>query len=125
MPSDALHTLEKLPATRAAILDGIGAGTHLGAQLYVSLRGEAQADAALGESRPGRELRRDDLMLWLSSTKPVAAVALAQLWERGLLEIDDPVVRHIPEFAAHGKSAITLRHLLTHTAGIRLLQVGW
>ncbi|HVR09158.1 MAG TPA: serine hydrolase domain-containing protein [Thermoanaerobaculia bacterium] len=118
-------TLARLPRARQAILDGVRAGIHLGAQLYVSRHGAVIADAAAGESRPGRPLRRDDLMLWLSSTKPVAAVAIAQLWERGRLELDDPVVRHIPEFAAHGKGAITLRHLLTHTAGIRLLDVGW
>jgi len=118
-------TLARLPRTRQAILDGVRAGIHLGAQLYVSRHGAVIADAAAGESRPGRPLRRDDLMLWLSSTKPVAAVAIAQLWERGRLELDDPVVRHIPEFAAHGKGAVTLRHLLTHTAGIRLLDVGW
>jgi CubicO group peptidase (beta-lactamase class C family) len=47
------------------------------------------------------------------------AVAIAQQWERGHLELDDPVVDHVPEFGAHGKHAITLRHLLTHTAGIR------
>jgi CubicO group peptidase (beta-lactamase class C family) len=118
-------TLAQLPRTRQAILEGVRAGLHLGAQLYVSRHGAVIADAAAGESRPGQPLRRDDLMLWLSSTKPVAAVAIAQLWERGRLELDDPVARHIPEFAAHGKGAITLRHLLTHTAGIRLLNVGW
>jgi CubicO group peptidase (beta-lactamase class C family) len=118
-------TLARLPRTRQAILDGVRAGLHLGAQLYVSRHDEVIADAAVGESRPGQPLRRDDLMLWLSSTKPVAAVAIAQLWERGRLELDDPVARHVPEFAAHGKGAITLRHLLTHTAGIRLLNVGW
>jgi CubicO group peptidase (beta-lactamase class C family) len=118
-------TLARLPRARQAILDGVHAGLHLGAQLYVSRHGEVIADAAAGESRPGVPLRRDDLMLWLSSTKPVAAVAVAQLWERGRLELDDPVARHVPEFAANGKGAITLRHLLTHTAGIRLLNVGW
>ncbi|HYO15292.1 MAG TPA: serine hydrolase domain-containing protein, partial [Thermoanaerobaculia bacterium] len=94
-------------------------------QIYVSLRGSAVADAALGESRPGEPLIPDHLMLWLSSTKPVAAVALAQLWETGRLEWDDPVARHIPEFAANGKQGITLRHLLTHTGGIRMLNLGW
>ena len=38
--------------------------------------------------------------------------------ERGLLTIDDPVARHIPEFGASGKSAVTVRHLLTHTSGL-------
>jgi CubicO group peptidase (beta-lactamase class C family) len=123
--SDHAETLARLPRTREAILAGIRQGLHLGAQLYVSLRGEPWADGAAGESRPGEALRPDHLMLWLSSTKPVAAVAVAQLWERGLLELDDPVALHIPEFAVHGKGAITLRHLLTHTAGIRLLQLGW
>jgi CubicO group peptidase (beta-lactamase class C family) len=124
-PSGDISTLARLPQAREAILAGIGAGLHLGAQLYVSLRGELWAQGAAGESRPGEALRPDDLMLWLSSTKPVAAVAIAQLWERGLLELDDPVALHIPEFGAHGKGTITLRHLLTHTAGIRLLKVGW
>ena len=123
--ADADATLARLPRTREAILTGVREGLHLGAQLYVSRQGEAIADGAVGASRPGQPLRRDHLMLWLSSCKPVAAVAIAQLWERGRLELDDPVARHIPEFAAHGKGAITLRHLLTHTAGIRLLNVGW
>src|SRR5689334_21071852 len=117
--------LEFLPRTRAAIEDGIRQGLHLGAQLYVSRDFAVVADDAIGESRPGEPLTRDHLLLWLSSTKPIAAVALARLWERGLLELDDPVAKHVPEFAAQGKGAITLRHLLTHTGGIRLLNVGW
>jgi CubicO group peptidase (beta-lactamase class C family) len=64
-------------------------------------------------------------MLWLSAGKPVSAVAVAQLWERGLLELDDPVARHIPEFAAGGKDAITIRHILTHTAGFRAVLGHW
>ncbi len=118
-------TIERLPRTQAAIENGIAEGLHLGAQLYVSVGGEPVADAAVGENRPGEPLARDTLSLWLSSTKPVVAVALARLWERGLLELDDPVARYVPEFAAQGKERITLRHLLTHTGGIRMLDVGW
>ncbi|MBW8876089.1 MAG: beta-lactamase family protein [Acidobacteria bacterium] len=117
--------LERLPRTRRAIEEGMREGLHLGAQVYVSVHGEPQADGAVGENRPGAPLTADHLMLWLSSTKPVGAVAIAQLWEQGRLELDDPVARHIPEFGVHGKERITLRHLLTHTAGIRMLDVGW
>src|SRR5258708_9044836 len=117
--------LEKLPRTRRVIEEGIRDRLHLGAQVYVSLHGEPQADGALGENRPGEPLTADHLMLWLSATKPVGAVALAQLWERGRLELDDPVANHIPEFCVHRKDPITLRHLLTHTAGIRILDLGW
>ncbi|MFP5289319.1 MAG: serine hydrolase domain-containing protein [Thermoanaerobaculia bacterium] len=118
-------TLDRLPRARKALEDGIRERLHLGAQIYVSLRGDTVADAAVGENRPGEPLMPDHLMLWLSSTKPVVAVALARLWEEGRLEWDDPVTRHLPEFAAHGKEGITLRHLLTHTGGIRMLSLGW
>lgn len=121
----SLDPWSNLPKTRQALEDGIARGLHLGAQLTVSRGGEAVADAAVGESRPGEPLTPRHLTVWFSSTKPITAVALAQLWERGLLEWDDPVVRHLPEFAAHGKERITLRHLLTHTGGIRMLNVGW
>lgn len=82
-------------------------------------------DFAFGTARAGEEMTREHLMLWLSTGKPVTAVAVAQLWEQGSLTLDDPVVEHIPEFGAHGKDRITLRHLLTHTGGIRMLETGW
>ncbi len=61
----------------------------------------------------------DSIVLWLSAGKPIAATAILQLVERGKLALDDPVVRHVPEFAQHGKAAITIRQLLTHTGGFR------
>ena len=67
---------------------------------------------------PGVPMATDSLMVWFSMTKAVTSVAVAQQWERGALDPDDLVVRFIPEFGAQGKDVITLRHLLTHTAGI-------
>src|SRR5262249_55794594 len=61
-----------------------------------------------------------------SSGKPITAVAIAQLWERGRLELDDVVSKHIPEFGVRGKEAITIRHLLTHTGGFRaVIGLSW
>lgn len=55
-----------------------------------------------------------------SLTKVIATTtAVMQLVERGKLRLDDPVHRHIPAFAQHGKEAITVRHLLTHMSGLR------
>ncbi|KAB2961377.1 MAG: beta-lactamase family protein, partial [Thermoanaerobaculia bacterium] len=104
---------------------GVAAGLHLGGQIRVVRAGEPVADAAFGEARPGEPMSRAHRMLWLSSTKPLAALAIAMLWERARLDLDDPVARHLPEFAAGGKEGITIRHLLTHTAGIRMLDTGW
>lgn len=122
--------MAEMERTRTALLRGIEQGLHPGAQLYVSRRGEVVADLALGEARPGSSLPSvpitpDTLVLWLSSSKPVGAVAIAQLWERGLLALDDAIAKHIPEFAQNGKQPITIRHALTHTGGFRLPQVGW
>ena len=115
------HTLKR---TRKALERGIEEGLHRGGQVYVSLAGEG-VDLVVGERAPGEPMTADTLMIWLSSSKPIAALALAQLWERGELDLDDPVARFVPEFAENGKERITLRHVLTHTGGFRILNVGW
>jgi len=116
--------------TQTQLQQGIDQGLHLGAQVYVAQQGEPAADFALGETEPGRAMERDTLMCWLSASKPITAIAIAQLFEAGHLNLDDPVATHIPEFAAHGKAGITLRHVLTHTGGFRKLRFrypddGW
>ncbi len=108
----------ELPKTLIALEAGIAAGQHAGAQLSIRYR-DRSVDLAIGTARRGVPMAADTILLWLSATKPVAAVCIAQLWERGLLRLDDPVSSFVPEFASHGKDRITLRHCLTHTAGIR------
>ncbi len=136
MPADSLPLLT---STHRYLEEGIEQGLHFGGQVYVSRRTGLSAgdvitedaepfqerDLVVGERQPGQAMSLDTLMIWLSSSKPVTAVALGQLWERGALALDDPIARHIPEFAAQGKEKITLRHALTHTGGFRLLSVGW
>lgn len=114
-----MTTKTVLTRTLAAVDAGLAASRHIGAQLYVSLDGKIVADMAIGESRPGVPMTAHTLVPWLSCTKPVVAIAIARLWERGLLDIDDPIAKHIPEFAANAKHAVTLRHVLTHTGGFR------
>jgi CubicO group peptidase (beta-lactamase class C family) len=104
------------PPTRtlAAIQAGFDAGWHTGVQLSVWHNGEPVLDYAQG-------LRTTDLMPWFSGTKLVTSVAIAQLVERGLLTYDQRVVEVVSEFAPHGKDAVTLTHVLTHTGGFRRL----
>jgi D-alanyl-D-alanine carboxypeptidase len=59
-----------------------------------------------------------------SVTKTFTATAVVQLRDDGLLELDDPLVRHIPEFAAARNpfgaiELVTLRHLLQHSSGLQ------
>ncbi len=55
-----------------------------------------------------------------SLTKVVATTtSIMQLVEAGRISLEDPVTRYIPQFKRHGKSGITVRHLLTHMSGLR------
>jgi CubicO group peptidase (beta-lactamase class C family) len=101
------------------IQEEIEIGYHLGAQVYISYRGEVVLDFAVGEQSEGVALQPQDKMLWLSSGKPILAVAIAQLWEKGKIDLDEPIAKQWPEFGKGGKEAITVRHLLTHTGGMR------
>jgi len=123
-------TIADLPRTRALLEQGIAQQEELGAQLAISrgassLEKPERFELVLGERQAGQPMTADTLNIWLSSTKPTTAVAFALLWQRGLADLDDKVARYLPEFGNHGKEAITIRHILTHTAGIRMLNIGW
>lgn len=63
-------------------------------------------------------MRSDHIMTWFSTTKAVLAVTVAQCAGRDLLSFEDPVAKFLPEFAQGGKDRVTIRHCLTHTAGL-------
>jgi CubicO group peptidase (beta-lactamase class C family) len=105
--------------TLAAIESGLRERLHLGAQFYVSRSGEVLIDEAFGEAREGTPMQRDSLMLWFSAGKPLTAAAIGQLVERGAFTWDTLVAAVILEFAHNEKEHVTIRHLLTHTAGLR------
>jgi CubicO group peptidase (beta-lactamase class C family) len=115
----------------AVVEEGMWEGLHVGGQVYVSVWGEVKGDFAVGVARPATEhaeavpMTPETITLWLSSGKPLTAVAVGQLWERGKLDLDDAVSKFIPEFGVYGKEGITVRHLLTHTAPLRLADTGW
>lgn len=119
MPRPDCYDSMMLTNVTALIQQGIEQQLHRGAQLCVSMQGQTLAQLALGEASPGHAMTDDSIALWMSSGKPITATAIMQLVEQGELELDDPVAHYLPTFAAHGKSTITIRHLLTHTAGIR------
>jgi CubicO group peptidase (beta-lactamase class C family) len=116
---------ERIPRTASVVRKGMTDGVHVGAQIYASIGGDAVVDGAWGDGRDGVAMTPETVMLWLSSTKPIAAVAVGQLWEQSKLDLDDPVAKHVPDFAAEGKQGVTIRHLLTHTGGFRAAALNW
>jgi CubicO group peptidase (beta-lactamase class C family) len=80
---------------------------------------EGYQDAAT--KRPADE---DTIYHWASITKTLTGVAIMQLRDRGLLSLDDPAIKYVPELRdVHNPfgdmSQVTIRHLMTHSGGFR------
>ncbi|MFF9806466.1 serine hydrolase domain-containing protein [Streptomyces coeruleorubidus] len=72
----------------------------------------------IADPETGRPWARDTLQLVYSATKGATATAAHMLAERGALDLDAPVAKYWPEFAANGKADIPVRWLLSHQAGL-------
>ncbi|MFF3613095.1 serine hydrolase domain-containing protein [Streptomyces sp. NPDC002580] len=72
----------------------------------------------IADPETGRPWTRDTLQLVYSATKGATATAAHMLAQRGALDLDAPVAKYWPEFAANGKADIPVRWLLSHQAGL-------
>jgi CubicO group peptidase (beta-lactamase class C family) len=104
----------------------VAAGREHGMQLAVYHRGQLIVDAWAGvaDVRTGRRVEAETLFPVFSVTKGVTTAVVHQLAQRGVLSYDLPIAEVWPEFAAHGKGAITIRHALMHQAGLPYLPPG-
>jgi CubicO group peptidase (beta-lactamase class C family) len=93
---------------------------EVGAAFAATVDGEPVVDVWGGVSdvRRGRPWTRDTITVVFSGTKGFVAVCLLMLIERGQLDLDAPVARYWPEFAASGKADILVRHVVSHTTGV-------
>ena len=94
-------------------------GLHPGAALAVYRHGQLVLDlfGGMADRETQKPVSHDTMFILFSSTKPLTAVCLHILWERGLLDWDQPVAQHWPGFAKNGKDGVTIRHVLTHQGG--------
>jgi len=77
-----------------------------------------------------RLIDEDTIFHWGSITKTLTGIAILQLRDQGLLSLDDPVVDYLPELqAVHNPFGeirdITLRHVMSHSAGFRASTWPW
>jgi CubicO group peptidase (beta-lactamase class C family) len=90
----------------------------------------AQEFFGLADIEKQETVDEDTIFHWASITKTFTGVAIMQLRDRGLLKLDDPIVKYLPELnAVHNPfgdmSQITIKHLMTHTAGFRAATWPW
>jgi len=133
-PSSGLDP-DRLARLDAALGDYVESGALPGAVALVAHRGETAYLKAFGyrDREADDPLETDDIFRIASQTKAVVSVAIMMLQEEGRLLISDPVGRHLPEYlettvaspnpdgtydVVPARQPVTIRHLLTHTAGI-------
>ena len=107
---------------RQTLANSLSTGDDLGAAVAVVHDGALVADLWGGSAnQAGTPWQRDTVVNVFSVTKTVSALAILLLADRGQVDLDAPIARYWPEFAAAGKGAVLVRHVLGHTSGVS----GW
>ena len=100
--------------------DNLASGEELGASIALDLDGQLLVDLWGGwrDEAQTQPWEQDTIVNVWSTTKTVTSLAMLTLVSRGQLDVYAPVARYWPEFAAAGKEAVEVRHLLSHTSGV-------
>lgn len=111
---------ERFAGVRDALEENFRRHDELGAAVAVAIDGRLVVDIWAGwmDSGRTRAWERDTLVDVFSVGKAMAALCVLILAERGQVELEAPVARYWPEFAAQEKDAVTVRTLLAHRAGL-------
>lgn len=110
----------RFDSLRAAFDDGFRDQPEMGASLAVYSRGRLVVDLWRGfaDRRTSERWNDDTVSVIFSCTKGLTAILAAHLVQDGLLDYHAPVAAYWPEFAAAGKSEITVGDLLSHRSGL-------
>lgn len=93
--------------------------------LYIENCGTYLSGAGFTDKGDQKRTNSDMLGRIASITKPMTAIAIMQLYEKGMLDLDKPIQTYIKEFPKKVKGDITIRHLLKHTSGISHYSSKW
>jgi CubicO group peptidase (beta-lactamase class C family) len=113
----------RFEGVRETLAKSLEAGTDVGASVAVLVEGEPVVDIWGGFADEARTepWSRDTITNVWSTTKTMTFLCALMLADRGQLDFHAPVARYWPEFAAGGKEAVEVRHLMAHSAGLS----GW
>ncbi|MFN7458467.1 MAG: serine hydrolase domain-containing protein [Gemmatimonas sp.] len=128
-PAAVGMSAERLATIDRVVQRGIEAGGYPGASLVVGRKGYAiwqRGYGTLDWTRTSRVTANESLYDLASLTKVVATTtALMVLFDQGKVELDAPVSTYLPEFSGGLKDQVTVRHLLTHRAGLSAGRELW
>ena len=111
---------ERFAGVRSALARNFRDHGEVGAAVAITIEGRLVVDlwAGWADRIRTRPWQRDTLVNVFSVGKAMAALSLLVLVERGQVDLDAPAARYWPEFAARGKSEVTVHMLLCHRAGL-------
>ena len=116
---------DRFVAVKAQFEENLANGLDVGASVAIVLDGELVVDlwggTVSGDDGVVKPWERDTIINVWSTTKTMTALSALVLADRGELDVDAPVAKYWPEFAANGKSDVLVRHLMSHSAGLS----GW
>ncbi len=114
---------DRFSAAREAFEANFANGEELGASFCATVEGETVVDlwGGFADEARTRPWMRDTIVNVYSTTKTMTALTALLLADRGELDVSTPVARYWPEFAANGKSGITVAQVLSHSSGVP----GW
>lgn len=116
---DAWHVADGFEPVRTMFQAGAARAFGRGGGGYTAyLDGSPVLDLWAGQARPGEPWSRGTSTVIMSATKGLAAFCVQLLEDRGQVDVDARVADVWPEFAQNGKQDVTLRQVLTHTAGL-------
>lgn len=102
----------------AAIQGDIDKSLNFGASIIVARGGQIAHRKTFGTVAPGRATADSDRFLLMSMSKAFVAALILQFIENGRFTLDTLVNDLVPGFGVNGKQRATIRHLLTHSAGL-------
>jgi len=111
---------DRFASVREAFTTNFEEGLDVGASVAVTVDGEMVVDLWGGHVDEERTTpwERDTIINVWSTTKTMTALCALVLADRGELDLDAPVARYWPEFAAAGKDGVLVRNVMSHTAGV-------
>lgn len=114
---------EDFAGVRAVFEENLSTGQDVGASYCVTVDGETVVDlwGGFADEDHTRPWERDTIVGVYSTTKTVTALTALLLADHGALDLDAPVARYWPEFAANGKESVTMAQVLSHSSGLS----GW
>lgn len=110
------------PAVLSRLADDWRAGTDVPGLSAAVVQGDQVVWAqgfGTADLEQGTMVRAESVFRIASISKPITAVAVMQLVERGLVLLDDPIQKFVPSFPRKPQGEVRIRHLLSHTSGIR------